>query len=502
MAPVDLQRKHEEARKCLLANDFAQALSHYEKLAQQVPGSAIIWFEYGNAASRLGKMVRADVAWSQALKLAPRNAELIGLVGHQYQALRLPEKARACFAQAAAADPRGINSRISLAVLSEKQHQLGQAREAVEECLAINPRDDQARYFSAVLDRRENKLEAAERRLRDLIASEPKHPYVRYACRYELAQLCDRADRFDEAMGLLSEAKGIVRALTDTDLLIKGYDQGAESARRHTKALPKGILHTWAKFFPERKRGPLPPLAFLGGHPRSGTTLLEQILDAHPGVVALDEPTAFLEVLEPEFHKTREHTSSRINALRHLYIQALRQELGSEAKNKLLVDKNPSPTARLPIWLRVFPELKVLIALRDPRDVVISCYFQNIPLNTVNVNFLSLERVARHYSDLMDIWLAVRDWEGFSWIETRYEDTVADMEREGRRVTSFLGLTWHEEQARFYEKSRMKQLYSPTYQDVTRPVYSRSVGRWRAYEKHLAPILPALEPYCRKFGYE
>ena len=79
---------------------------------------------------------------------------------------------------------------------------------------------------------------------------------------------------------------------------------------------------------------------------------------------------------------------------------------------------------------------------------------------------------------------------------------MAGLEKEGRRATEFLGLEWHEAQARFYEKSRTKQHYSPTYQDVTRPVYSRSVGRWRAYEKHLAPILPALEPYCRKFGYD
>ena len=148
------------------------------------------------------------------------------MIGHQYQGLRQPEKARACFAQAAAIDPRGINPRISLAVLLEQQHQLDQARAAVEECLAIDPRDDQARYFSAVLDRRENKLEEAERRLRDLIASEPKHPFVRYACRYELAQVLDRTDRFDEAMRLLAEAKQIVRALTDTELLTQGYDQG------------------------------------------------------------------------------------------------------------------------------------------------------------------------------------------------------------------------------------------------------------------------------------
>ena len=502
MMPTDFQHKLEAARRCLLGHDFAGALARYQKLTREWPGEAVTWAEYGNAASGAGQVELADQCWQKALELARGNAELIGMIGHQYQGMRQPEKASACFAQAAAAAPRSINPRISLAVLLEKNHRLEEARQAVEECLAIDPKDDQARYFSAVLDRRQGQLEAAESRLRDLMTSEPRHPYVRYACRYELAQILDRDGRCDEAMRLLAEAKQIVGSLTDTAVLLKGYDQGAESARRFTRSLPKTILRTWAEHFPESEREPIPRLAFLGGHPRSGTTLLEQVLDAHAGVAALDEPTAFLDLLQPEFHKSKELSSARLNTLRRLYIQALLREAGPAGTGKLLLDKNPSPTARLPLWLKVFPELRVIIALRDPRDVVLSCYFQNIPLNAANVNFLSFERLARHYAALMDIWLAVREWDGFAWLEVRYEDTVADLEKEGKRVTEFLGLTWHEDQGRFYEKSRSKQLYSPTYQDVTRPVYSRSVARWRAYQKHLAPILPALEPYCRKFGYE
>src|SRR5262249_50319424 len=107
----------------------------------------------------------------------------------------------------------------------------------------------------------------------------------------------------------------------------------------------------------------------------------------------------------------------RLNTLRQTYLRALLDDLPPEAADKFLIDKNPSPTARLPVWLRVFPELKVFIALRDPRDVVLSCYFQNIPLNAVNVNFLTLERTAKHYGDLMDIWLTVREWEGFAWLK-------------------------------------------------------------------------------------
>jgi tetratricopeptide (TPR) repeat protein len=498
---ADIQQRVNKARQLLLSNHFTQALPLYQRLVSQRPADAVLWFEYGNAASGLSQPIVAEKAWSRAMELAPDNAELIGLIGHQYQGLRKPERAKACFAKAAAADPYGINPRISLAVLAEQNHRLEEARKAVEECLRIDARDDQARYFGAVLDRRENKLEQAEQALRDLLASEPKHPFVRYAARYELANVFDRTGRCEEAMTLLLEAKQIVGTLTDTPLLLRGYDQGTEAARKFTKSLPKGVLKAWSAAFPEQKRERIPPLAFLGGHPRSGTTLLEQVLDAHPSVSALDEPPAFLKLLQPEFHRSKDLSAGRLNSLRILYIQALLLEAGPSAQGKLLVDKNPSPTSRLPLWLRVFPELRVLVALRDPRDVVLSCFFQNIPLNTTNVNFLSLERLAKHYSDLMDIWLTVREWEGFAWIETRYEDLVANLEKEGRRVTEFLGLSWHEQQARFYEKSRRKQLYSPTYQDVTLPVYSRSVARWQAYGKHLAPILPALEPYVRVFGY-
>lgn len=501
MRAADLQSRWQEARQCLLSKDFSRAIQGYEGLVQRSPGNPVLWLEYGNAAAGIGQRDRADMAWQRALALAPRNAELIGLIGHCYQGLRQAEKARNCFARAAAADPRAINPRISLAVLSEQNHLLPQARQAVEECLAIDPQDDQARYFRAVLDRRENLLAVAESRLRDLMASDPKHPYVRYACRYELAQILDRTDRCGEAMRALAEAKGMVRGLTDTGMLLRNYDLGAEKARQFTRNLPKTCLEQWRALEPGQARESVPRLAFLGGHPRSGTTLLEQVLDAHPEIAALDEPSAFLDVLQPEFYRSRDLTTSRLNTLRRLYTQALLVEAGPAAEGKMLVDKNPSPTARLPIWLRVFPELRVIIALRDPRDVVLSCYFQNIPLNAANVNFLSFDRLAKHYRDLMDIWLAVREWHGFEWVETRYEDTVRDLEREGRRLMRFLGLEWHAEQARFYEKSSRKQLYSPTYQDVTKPLYTRSVGRWRAYEKYLTAILPELEPYCREFGY-
>ncbi len=152
--------------------------------------------------------------------------------------------------------------------------------------------------------------------------------------------------------------------------------------------------------------------------------------------------------------------------------------------------------------LRVFPELKVIIALRDPRDVVVSCFFLNIMLNATNVNFLSLERTVKHYADLMDTWLRMRELGGFDWIETCYEDVVLNMEKEGRKATEFLGLPWHPNQARFHETARQKVLYAPTYHDVTQPVYARAVGRWELYAEALHPFQARLAPYGRAFGYK
>jgi len=187
--------------------------------------------------------------------------------------------------------------------------------------------------------------------------------------------------------------------------------------------------------------------------------------------------------------------------MRERYVTSLFREVEPTSQTKVLLDKNPSPTASLHTWLRVFPELKVVIALRDPRDVIMSCFFLNIMLNATNANFLSLERTAKHYADLMDVWLRMRDLGGFDWIETRYEDVVADLEGQGRRVTEFLGLAWHPDQIRYYETARRKVLFAPTYHDVTQPVYTRAVGRWERYAESLEPLQARLAPYCRAFGY-
>jgi len=502
MDATKFEKRFETALQFLATENFSDANRVLEQLLEKRPRHPGVLLNYGCASAGLGKFDLAAEAWDKARRLAPKNPRLLLDLGHLHESINNMEASRDCFRSAMAIEPNAIDPRISIAVTLEKNHRLAEARHFIEECLSIDAKDEQACYFSAVLDHRENKLEEAECKLRDLIVAEPKHPYVVYACRYELAQILDRKGCFDEAMLMLVEAKKRVRTLAEVEEIGAQYDEQARLYNDYAKSLSRDILHDWSKSFPESRRTVIPRLAFLGGHPRSGTTLLEQILGSHPQVKAYDETPAFGQsVLSKQRRSGQKLSHQRINALRREYIQFLRQMSASNPDEKLLIDKNPSPTAFLPLWLRVFPELHVLMALRDPRDVIISCYFQNLPLNVINSNFLSLERIAKHYADLMNVWLVVREWKGFSWLETRYEDIVANLKPEGQRVTKFLGLEWHEDQESFYKNKRGVKVNSPTYHDVTQPIYGRSVNRWRVYEKYLSSVLPILEPYCRAFGY-
>ena len=506
-SPRDLVR-WQKAQAQLLGRRFGPALAAYRELARRHPAVAELWFELGNAAAGELDFALANQAYRRAQELSPTRASLLGSIGHQYLGLRQLDDARACFEQAVAAEPDSVDARINLAVWFEKERRLDEAWENIAACLQKHPRDDQARYFRALLLHRKKHDAEAETALRDLIQDRPQYPYVKYAAPHLLGVVLDQLGQYDEAFRWLVTAKAQVRTITDTAALENAYDEGDRRRRVLLAGLTPEMIARWRQE-PPASRGNY-QIAFLGGHPRSGTTLLEQILDAHPDVLAFDEPAAFLHEVEQQINfvpsgnaadQLNQLPASRRTEMRRRYVKSLLREIPGPPTQRVLVDKNPSPTMSLNLWLRVFPELKVIIALRDPRDVVISCFFLNIMLNATNVNFLNLERTAKHYADLMDVWLRMRELGGFDWIESRYEDMVADLEAEGRKVTEFLGRQWHPQQGRFHETARRKVLYAPTYHDVTQPVYQRAVKRWERYAAALAPVQAKLAPYCRAFGY-
>jgi hypothetical protein len=260
----------------------------------------------------------------------------------------------------------------------------------------------------------------------------------------------------------------------------------------------------------------LPParrLALLCGHARSGTTLLEQVLDSHPDMVSAEETTTFLDDafaplkrnLPPDTYMMPVLEAAAIPALQQSradYFRSMELSIGNPVAGRLLIDKNPVLTFMIPAFVRIFPETKFLIALRDPRDVVLSCFMQPQPLNAITAAYLSLEGTAEDYAAIMSIWRTLAPLLPSPYLEVRYEDMVEDLESVARKTLDFLGVTWDARVLGFAQHARKKMVRSPTYADVTQPVYKRAVGRWRNYQKYLEPHLAKLEPFVKAFGYE
>ena len=177
---------------------------------------------------------------------------------------------------------------------------------------------------------------------------------------------------------------------------------------------------------------------------------------------------------------------------------ALNEPIG----DRIHLDKNPTLTQLITGMVRLFPETRLLIALRDPRDVVLSCFMQYLPLNTNSVCFLTLERTARRFAHDMGIWRRFREIACTPWLEVRYEDCVTQLEREARLALEFLGLPWDPQVLQYRERLKSKAVASPTYEAVSQPLYTSAIGRWKHYSKYLESCLEILQPSIEAFGYE
>lgn len=504
----------QQAQQALMNGRPDHAVRIYQELGAQFPETARLWYELGFAAGKQLEFALAEEAGQRAAALAAGNVALLVLLGQQAHWLRRPERARACFEQAVAAAPHSLHAQLSLADWYERERRVDDAWHCVESCLAREPANAQVLCLKAQLLHRRGQNAEAEALLRDLIERRSADANVHYTSRHLLAVVLDQVGQYAEALRWLGEAKDCLRRTADIAKLEQEYDRSVRRRRELLAQLTPEMLGRWRA---ESAAQPSPHrLALLGGHPRTGTTLLERILGAHPGIAAYDEPMAFADEVAEKLAPMNSATPFTLKALNGLtraqcshfqqrYFRSLLRDRAAELASGhgpgLLLDKNPSPTAWLHLWLRLFPELKVIITLRDPRDVVVSCHFQNLRLNATNANFLSLERTARHYADLMDVWLRLRELGGFEWVETRYEEIVASPAAEGRRITEFLGLSWDGQQAAFQETQRQRFVFSPNYHQVAQPVHQRAVGRWKHYAEALTPIQETLAPYCRAFGY-
>jgi tetratricopeptide (TPR) repeat protein len=441
------------------------------------------------------------------MKLGARRPDVLHLAAQSYRMIFRPKKAMDCFRRVLAMTKEIPDAYLELAILYERRHRVEEARALIEDCLRAEPDYLEAQLFKARLLRRMREDAAADALLRKLAANEHAHPMVRAQAWAEIAQRHDRQEEYDSAMAAMLKCKELL--LPRESALREESGRVLRLLCGLTDSLTRDHFQRWTE---TGRTTPARKIAVLASFPRSGTTLLEQVLDSHSGLVSSDEREAFARDIFPAMWLTSSTPTptaaaldaipaARWLALRERYLDYMTAALDQPIGERVHLDKNPTLTLVLPGFLRLFPETRLLIALRDPRDVVISCFMQYLPLNPNSVCFLTLERTAQRYATDMAVWRRLRDTIASPWLQVRYEDTVADLEKEARRALEFLGLPWETQVLNYRERLQNKAVGSPTYEAVSQPLYTRAIGRWKNYRKFLEPCLPILQPSMDAFGY-
>ena len=392
-----------------------------------------------------------------------------------------------------------------------RHNRLQEATELAERALHLDNTFGPVRLYRATLHRLAGELPAAENLLRAFLSQPHDDLWTQTLAWYELGTVLDSQKRYDDAMAAFLQAKTSIQplAVRNGAYLEKVCQEWRETARTISAHQLRQWHETGAAFQPRHR------FALLCGHPRSGTTLLEQVLDSHPAIVSTEETIIFSDEAlipladgkpidsVPLLSLAESASTERLQQSRANYFRTTERFLGQPVGNRLLVDKNPALTPAIPAVLRIFPEARFLVALRDPRDVCISCFVQplmpSLPTSTV---FQSLEATAAEYAAVMGLWQALKPVMPAPVLEVRYEDLVQDVESVARRTLEFLEVEWNDRVLEFQKHTQNKLVRSPTYADVRKPVTKKAVGRWQNYQKYLEPCLPVLEPFAKAFGYE
>ena len=488
---------------------FADAIELLERASRLNPSNAGIFLDLGRFYGLRYNYADAERCFEQAVRVAPNKLEALAFAASQcrdFSDFTLSER----YLLRAVAQPKaGPELFVQLAKLYERMRRMDGTTSMLDGALQLDPSCPEALLTRARMERQAGRIEAAEIIIRSFVTRPNPDAWVQAQVWYEFGAILDRSGKYDEAMNAFVQAKTLLQPKAGPhQYQLKIVRQRLEVMKQN---LGRETLPGWCAAIPTLL--PSRRIALLGGHPRSGTTLLEQVLDSHPDMVSMEETEIFHDdAYSPLVHLKPEETPifsvlqpAPVDALRRAranYFRSAALFLGQPIGDRLLIDKNPSLTFLIPALIRVFPEIKLLIALRDPRDVVLSCFMQPMPLGQVSSAYLSIEGTVEEYIAMMNLWQTVKPMISGHFLEMRYEEMVADLEAVARKTLNFLDMRWDERVLGFDRHAREKAVRSPTYADVTQPVYKRAVGRWRNYQKYLEPHLAKLEPFVKLFGYE
>lgn len=355
-------------------------------------------------------------------------------------------------------------------------------------------------YVVAKIAQRNGDLQEAASMLEQAGARGPND----FAHWFNLAEVYARQGRIEATMEALAKAHDM-QAVDLRKIVPARFEPGASVLPAAERLIDAAELQRWPRLVsPEADQSPV----FIVGFPRSGTTLLEQMLDAHPRLQSMDENPFFNRLSEQlaeqgifvpyDIHRLGQRDCDE---LRRRYLTMVCRTVPRQWDARI-VDKNPLNMLWLPFIHRLFPNARYILALRHPCDVILSCYMQNFRSNMLAAACTTLERLASAYVASMRSWLHHVELLQPQALNVRNEDLIADPAGQASRIGAFLGLEDPSPLLRFDQHAREKGfIATPSYTQVIQPINSKGMNRWLKYRAYLEPVLPILEPMLRQWGY-
>ena len=480
---------------------YREALALLRKGLSLAPRDANLLNMTGVAHNNLKDYREAIRAFDAAILANPRMPQAIYNRGLSYEGLGEINRARGDFERAVALNPNYPEALSRLAYAEAIRGQLEIARGHAEKALRANPRDQLSHIALAMADNAQDKFAATIQRLTVLLPGLGPTQINRAIALGLLGDAQDGAGDAARAFDAYTQSSELLRQLYAPAFASADALAQATMLHDYFAAAPAG---PWAADLAAPADPNVAGHLFLVGFPRSGTTLLEQTLAGHPNVVTSEERD-FLSGIVPlaspaDLDRLAAMSAQETTRARDLYWKNARQA-GLKVKDKVFVDKLPLNALLLPLIAKLFPHAKILFALRDPRDVVFSCFRRKFEMSSQMYQLVTLDGAARYYDVVMRASEIYRAKLGLDWRDVRHEDFVTDYEAQARAICAWLGLDWDADMIKVAERLGARAVNTPSSLQIVRGIGTQGFAAWRRYEAQMQGVLDFLKPWVERFGY-
>ena len=465
--------------------DRRTALSAFGSVTRLQPDHAAAWAQLAKLFIGDGQLNRADAALEAVARAKTSDPMVCDLVGNMYTRMGEHGIARDWYRKAIAGRPDHPPYLLNYANNLVFHGETDAALEVLQKVFAVDENNPQAHWVFATT-RKAKDIEHVEQ-MRELLASQQQHPRLEAFYHYAIGKELEDLQSWDEAFDAFRRGAAARRRTVE-------YDEATEIEM--FDFLERSFTADWVDDGSKGHEADAP--IFVLGQPRTGTTLIERIITSHSQVHSAGELQQFGLAIRrlgkhtdprrfsPQlFEKALGLDCARIGAV---YMESTRRVQGNTPR---FVDKLPQNYLFIPVILKALPNAKIVHLTRDPMDACFASYKQLFA--DAYLHSYDLGEMARHhcrYRRLMDVW---RERFRGRFLDISYEETVTDLEPNARRLIEFLGLAWEDACLHFHEQKQAVSTASAV--QVREPAHTRSIGRWRRYEKQLQPMREILEQH-------